>query len=410
MPETAVGQRQERRKAANQAHGQQRPRLLFAWETGANLGHAFPLARIAKKLSVDGSKCFFAVRDVAYGRLALEGTGIALLQAPNWPPHQHSGNQDGQASYTDILSLIGFGDSEKLSAMLASWKTLLDLVKPDLVVVDHCPALLPLLRALKIPCMAIGTGYTMPPLDYPSLPPLRADRGPLLPEPTLLASLAKALASLGLNAPEGLTEAFRSTKRFVFSFPELDAYRSWRREALFLPPEPLPAFYEPPLLPHLFVYVGSEFRDIEGLAQELGQLPFAVSCFLRNAPPALNIFLRMRGLKAFDIPPSLAELLPIVSHVLSQGGNFISHAAMAAGRPHLILPLHGETQGNLNALVGLGIGRGLVRELGPEIKNFVSDAHLLSKARQWAMVIAKRQQPKGLDAVLAAINSCLVLP
>jgi len=389
------------------SQGQRNARILFAWETGANLGHAFPLAQIGRGLSAEGSQCFFAVRDVAYGRMALEGTGISLLQAPNWPDHQHFGNQDGQASYADVLALIGFGDADKLSAMFAAWSSLLDLVEPDVVVADHCPALLPLLRARKIDCVAVGTGYTMPPLDYPSLPPLRADRGPLLPERSLLTSLTKALASQGLDAPQNLPGAFQSTERFVFSFPELDAHRSWRREPLFLPPESLPHFCDPPLQPHLFVYVGSEFPDVEGLAQQLGQLPFAVSCFLRDAPAALNVFLRLRGVAAFDKPPNLAELLPTVSHVLSQGGNFICHAAMAAGRPHLILPLHGETQINLETLTRLGIARALASPINVEnIGHFLCDAHLLSNARQWAMVIAKRDQPSGLDAVLTAIRRC----
>ena len=395
----------------DQSRGQGRAKVLFAWEAGANLGHAFPMAQIAKNLSQDGYQCFFAVRDIAYGRLALEGTNIPLLQAPVWPEHQYFGNQDGQASYADILALIGFGDSGKLSAMLAAWNSLLDMVKPDVVVADHCPALMPLLQARKIASVAVGTGFTMPPLDYSSFPPLRADRGPLLPEPALLASLATALAQFGLKAPNSLIEAFRSTSRFVFSFPELDAYRSWRREPLYLPPEPLPRFKELPIVPHLFVYAGPEFPAIEELAQVLGQLPFAVSCFLRDAPKALNTFLRIRGLTAYDQPPPLAELLPKVSHVMSQGGNFMSHAVMAAGRPHLILPIHGEAQSNMDTLKGLGIARGLTfpfkGELDKHIKDFVGDASMFVKTRHWAMLIDKREQASGLDATVTAINRCL---
>jgi rhamnosyltransferase subunit B len=384
---------------------------MFAWEAGANLGHTFPMAQIAKTLSQDGYQCCFAMRDIAYGRLALEGTSIPLLQAPVWPEHQYLGNQDGQASYVDILALIGFGDVEKLSAMLAAWNSLLDLVKPDVVVADHCPALMPLLQARKIASVAVGTGFTMPPLDYSSLPPLRADRGPLLPEQTLLLSLTTALAQFGLKAPNSLIEAFRSTSRFVFSFPELDAYRSWRREPLYLPPEPLPKFKELPIVPHLFVYAGPEFPDIEELAQVLGQLPFTVSCFLRDAPKALNTFLRIRGLTAYDQPPRLAELLPTVSHVMSQGGNFMSHAAMAAGRPHLILPIHGETRSNLDTLTGLGIARGLLfpfkGELRKQIEDFVGDANMYMKSRQWAMLVGKREQASGLDATVAAVRQCM---
>lgn len=384
---------------------------MFAWEAGANLGHAFPMAQIARILSQDGYRCCFVVRDIAYGRLALEGTNIPLLQAPVWPDHQHFGNQDGQASYADILSEIGFGDSEKLSAMLASWNSLLDLVKPDVVVADHCPALVPLLRARQIASVAIGTGFTIPPIDYSSWPPLRADRGPLLPEQALHASLTTALAQFGFGAPNSLIEAFRTSSRFVFSFPELDAYRSWRKEPLHLPPEPLPIFKELPIVPHLFVYAGPEFPEVEHLAQVLGELPFTASCFLRDAPKALNAFLRLRGLTAYEQPPSLAELLPGVSHVLSQGGNFMSHAAMAAGRPHLVLPIHGEAQSNLNTLQGLGIARGLAFPfkgiLRHQIDDFVRDAKMCAKSRQWAMLVGKRAQPSGLNATADAVRKYL---
>jgi hypothetical protein len=397
-------------KAVGRVRKDSRPAILFAWEVGANLGHAFPMAQIAKKFSEDGYRCYFAMRDLAYGRLALEGTGIPLLQAPVWPEHQFAGNQDGQASYADILALIGFGDFEKLAAMLASWNSLLDLVEPRVVVVDHCPALMPLLQARDIASVAVGTGFTMPPLEFPSFPPLRADRGVLLPEQHLLTSLTKALSSLDLPQPNSLVDAFRSTDRVVFSFPELDAYRSWRREPLYLAPEPLPSFREPPIVPHLFVYVGSEFPDTEDLAQVLGQLPFNVSCFLRDAPKALNLFLRMRGLTVFDRPPVLAELLPKISHVLSQGGNFMCHATLAAGRPHLILPIHGESQANLDTLKGMGVARGLTLpfngQLRERIVDFLTEASMLSKARTWAMLIANREQAPGLQVAIAAIRHC----
>lgn len=357
-----------------------------------------PLVRLARRLADTHTKCTIAVRDLTSAYIALENSDLQFLQAPVWPLHNHLGNEDGQSGYLDVLTTMGFGDPAKLTPVLKAWNTLLDLVLPDAVIADHCPALISLLNARQIPVVAIGNGFTMPPVNYPAFPPIRADRAPLLPEDRLKNSLVESLASLGFPAPANLKSALTASQRLVFSFPELDPYRGWRQETLYLPLEELPPCVEPPLETRFFVYLGGELSGLSHLVQCLAELPVTVEYYLRSVPATLTKFLKLRGIKVYDRPPDLSEVLPKVSHVLSQGGTGLCHAAMAAGRPHIIIPLHGESEMNFHTLSSMGIARRLQPGLKSDdiksaLEQIIADHDLIFRAGQWGKHISARPQP-----------------
>ena len=387
-------------------------RLLFAWEAGANLGHILPLVRLANRLADDHLECMIAARDLISTYIATRNSDLQFLQAPVWPLHQHLGNEDGQSGYLDVLSMMGFGDPDKLTPVLQSWNTLLDLIAPDIVIADHCPALVALSNARHIPVVAVGNGYTMPPMEYPAFPPIRADRAPLLPEKRLAQSLEKGLSSLGYPEPASLKTALTTPERLVFSFPELDPYRGWRRETLYLPPEPLPDFVEPPLETRFFVYLGGELPGLSHIVQCLAELPITVEYYLRSVPSTLTRFLKLRGIKVYDEPPDLGAVLPNVSHVLSQGGTGLCHATMAAGRPHIIIPLHGESEMNFHTLSSMGVARRLQSgmksvDMKSALEQIIGDHELIVRAQQWGKRINARPQPDGTTALEDIIQKML---
>ncbi|MBZ4689347.1 MAG: hypothetical protein JG765_598 [Cereibacter sp.] len=386
--------------------------LLLAWETGANLGHVFPLARLARQLEAEGFRCVVAAADLASAAIALHGSGLPLLQSPVWPPHAHAGNEDGQAGYLDILGLLGFGDPGKLGPVMQAWDGLLDLIRPDAVIADHAPALIPLLKARGIATIAVGNGFTLPPLVPTAFPPLSASRAPTVPETRLLASLRQALASLGHAALPDWRSAFETRERIVFSAPELDPYHGLRQEPLCLPPEPLPAATAPPPTPRLFVYIGAELPGLSAVVQCLSQLDCEVECYLRGLPAQACSFLASQGVTVHRSPPDLSETLPRASHVLSQGGSGMAHAALAAGRPHGILALHGESRINAQSLVGLGAGRlfplGLDAEaLLPVLKAFIADPELPAQALGAGRRLHGRGNTDGAEALRAALARSL---
>jgi UDP:flavonoid glycosyltransferase YjiC (YdhE family) len=388
--------------------------VLFGWELGANLGHAKPLAEIARGLISEDVRLFVAARDLSYASTAFEGLRAQLLQAPVWPDHHHFGSDAGQACYSDVLVQIGFAEPQKLAAVVGGWIALFDLVRPDVIVADHSPALLLAAKTRDIAVVHVGTGFTMPPVDYDRLPPIRADRAPIMPDARIVAAAMEVAAKHGGWTPRNLAEIFRTNARIVFGCPELDAYAPFRREAVCLPPEILPEFVEAPVEPRLFVYLGMDLPNLDGFVQILTELGVPLSVYLRGGAGPLAKFLSLRGHGVYESPPPLADVLPNASHVVSAGGAFTCQAALAAGRPMLGVPLHGEAELNVAALERMGVGRrldpssseGKIRET---VTSFLRDHRLLQQARHWAKVLALRVQPSGADAAAAAIRQCLNL-
>jgi UDP:flavonoid glycosyltransferase YjiC (YdhE family) len=386
--------------------------VLFAWELGANLGHIKPMAALARELAARGARATFAVRDLTNIRQIGKRGEFTILQAPAWPDHNHGGHKPIFASYADVLTGIGFADQNKLGVVVDVWDTILTLIKPDLVVSDHAPALQVAMLGKPQPLVTVGTPFTMPPLNLDRMPPIRADQSPSLPEARLHQSVKAVAAMRGVQAPARLVDVFRADERLIFGMPEVDPYRAYRTEPVLAPPEPMPAFAEPPLKPRLFVYLGSEVPHLEKLVQALVTMDVEVVAYLRGDVGPLPHFLKHRGHEVHESPPPLDEMLPRVSHVLSQGGAFTCQAAMAAGRPHLIMPLHNETELNFTQMKTLGIARRLdpskdEKVVRKTLDAFLSDTQMLHNARHWALTLQGRRQENGLAAAVAAVDRCL---
>jgi hypothetical protein len=386
--------------------------ILFGWELGANLGHLIPIARIAKQLDGSGHRCFYAVRNLAGARAVL-GSGAPILQAPLWSSHQHFGAAAGVlASYADILTAVGFGDPVKLAAVADAWNGLIDLVRPDVIVVDHSPALLVAVHGTGTKIVTIGTGFTMPPLDYDHFPPLRGDLAPAIPEGRLFESVRDARAEIGKKRPANLMDVFRSDHRVVFGLPELDPYQGFRREAMAAPPGGLPPAQPWPRSRRLFVYVGADVPNFHVLLQALATIDVALEVYLRGDADPAREFLRMRGATVHDTPPSLHEVLGSASHVLTQGGVGTIAAAYSAGRPQLLIATQEETKINLDLLKRANVGQGLTvsndpSEVARDIDRFLEDPNLPDNALEAANRIARRVLPDGAMIAADAIRAAL---
>ncbi|HSK40859.1 MAG TPA: hypothetical protein VK943_13920, partial [Arenibaculum sp.] len=247
----------------------------------------------------------FAVRNLEGARSALGAEPPSVLQAPVWPRYRSWSATGTLAGYADVLAGIGFGEPTQLEVVVRAWRELLDLVQPDLIVADHSPALMLSTFGESTPVVAVGTGFTMPPLGLDRFPPLQADRATAMPEGRLLESARIVQKARGAALPASLIDIFRSPARFVFGLPELDPYAGFRNEPIHVPPEGLPAYSEPGER-RLFAYLGGEFPQLELLAQVLAEMDIPVECYLRGEIGSVGTFLRLRGHVVHDQPPDLA--------------------------------------------------------------------------------------------------------
>jgi len=334
--------------------------VLFAWELGGGLGHVGPMRVLAEELSSRGHRAIFAVRNVISGRMMLGDIG-PVLQAPVAEPIRNVGQAFGVGSFGDLLAVHGFNQRQSLARMIETWSDLFELVRPDVIVADFSPTVHVAAYSV-IPVVTVGYGFYLPPDHLPRFPVFRDDVPPVVGEGTVLAAVQGVLSQLGRTPPKSLPSLFRAHYVHVYSLPFLDPYASYRRFPGFGPIEPMPKPSPAPAEPSFFAYLSAKDRRVVDIIAALGQIGCRAEIYLREADPVLLKFAVRRGLLIHEEPPPFADVLPRVSHVISHGGGGISHAALLAGRPHLLFPTHAEAYRTAELLERLWCGRRILMD------------------------------------------------
>lgn len=386
--------------------------VLLGWELGGGLGHVRPLLRIARELASHGHRPVLAVKHLVEPWPVFCDEPFTVLQAPFWHPRAWRGDRPFVAgSYADILAIRGYTEPDDLLPMVRAWQALIDLVRPDLIVADHSPTLcLTAYRAL--PVVVVGNGFTVPPIDQATFPPLLPGQPPVVPPERLLATVQEVQRRRGRPAPQTLPGLFdAATERFVCTVPELDPYRAVRREPQRGPRHPLPAPSPPPARPGFFAYLTAEAANAEYILTALVRSGCPGRAYLRGATPALRERLRQPGLEVLDSPPPLAEVLPTVSVVVHHASLGTAHESLAAGRPQLLLPQFLEQTLTARLLHELGVGLWLRHGASPEVvtgalRLLLSDPSFMERAQARAQIV---HASGPHDPMPQVIERCLVL-
>ena len=195
----------------------------MGWEMGAGLGHVAPLLAVARGLREHGHRPVLALRDVVEPAFLLREDPIPVLQAPVWqPPPGHRGRMPATATLADIFVVTGFGDRDRIHAIVAAWDGLIDLVRPKLVVAEFSPGLCLAARG-RVPVVAIGNGFALPPSEMETFPPLQPDVKPLARQDDLLASVNRVQRERGAPPLPGLPALFDAEAQFVHALPRANA-------------------------------------------------------------------------------------------------------------------------------------------------------------------------------------------
>ena len=382
--------------------------VLYASELGRGLGHVGPLRSVARELSAGGHRAVFAVNDVVGSRALLTDEGCPVLQAPIWPKRVAYGGPN-PICYADILALRGYANVDDLAPMVAAWQDIFDLVAPDLVVADYSPTAC-LAAYGAVPVALIGVGFTLPPADLPVFPSRRPDMPPIVPEDRLLGVVRKVQRRRDRPAPDTLPRLLDSPVRSVCTLPEFDPYFEVRSEPVIGPMGPRLAPMPPPAEPALFAYCRADFGDIEDVVLCLADMDVPVSVYFGGRPGVLGRYLRGRGVHVYDEPAPLTEVLPTVSAILSHGGTTAAHAAMA-GRPQVVLPLHGEGRFIAETLETLGVGVRPSEDLDKDSLEKALRQVLFDRGiRDRALALAREIEARGtVDALSITVDGCLEL-
>lgn len=340
--------------------------VLFTWELGGGMGHVMSLNRFAARLARHDVRLVAAAKNLESARI-LRDAGVETLQAPRWPvDFLTSAERATQSSATmhDVLAAFGLANEDALRNLLDQWDVILKTVQPDLVVADYAP-LSCLMSFGRIPLLIAGNGYTQPPSEMKRFPLIHRSYAPQLNEDETLATVNRAMRSVGRSALERLPQIFAADARFVETFPLLDPYAVQRLE-----PANGPVFESPPIARHpdadaILVYLsrGCELHpDIVDALQ-----PFASRLYI-HAPELTSDqsggFARQGARIHANMLP-LRETLPSAGLVIHLGGSGLAAEALAAGVPQLILATHIEQQLNGSALEDAGLGQ-MIRAFDPQ--------------------------------------------
>lgn len=325
-------------------------RVLLAWEFGDNLGHAVPLARLARRLRAAGHRVHAAVQRLDSAGPLLHPHVDGLHQAPGWP----FSPQDAvpPVAWADLLRPFGWARADDLEVLLRAWDSVFAAAAPDVLVSDAAPTALLAARG-RVPAVAYGNGWSLPPRARP-LPPLRwwdpGEPASLARREAPVAAAAAGAVSRRRDAPLGsLDEVFDGVGRICHGLPATDAFGPLRPpgDAVFVPPpigveEGAPARFPAGEGPRVFAYLSARHPALAAVLRALDAAPARVLAYVRGLPPAAA---RAHRRIAFAPGPvqldqALAGADAAVCHSIAGSGA----AFLAAGVPVLALPTQLEQE------------------------------------------------------------------
>lgn len=378
--------------------------VLMGWELGGGLGHVSVLVDVARRLAEHGHEPVLAVKDLVGPLALLKGVPFPVLQAPLWTGDLIPGFR--ASSYADILAARGFDDPDGLGMVVSAWQRLIDLTGAAGVVVDAAPALeLAAYRAL--PVVSVENGFHSPPVEGWAFPVLDPAAWPIASPERLLAVVREVQRRRGRAAPESLPALFGGARRFVHTYPELDPCRAVRREPAAGPLHRLAAPVPSPGGASYFAYLAADYPGVDLLLPHLAAAGFRGAAYIRNASPALVETARTVGVEVHDSPPPWDEVLPRAAVVIHHASLGAAEGALAAGRPHVLLPRHLEHELTAQALEDLGVGVALKGRLTvQDVEGAVRRALTGPAYTDRAMALARTLRERAPGESLTRITEC----
>lgn len=360
-------------------NGTKTRRVLLAWELGSGFGHAQRLLTAAQALQAVGWQPIVAARHITTLSDEHAASGIPLLQAPMHVPLAPKDGSFRALTYADIMAIAGYGRLDALRAITAGWDALIDLVCPAVIIADYSP-FLTLAAYGKVPVIAFGDGFVIPPPTAERFSNLRNGGEPFAPQEQILETVREVQRRRGLPAPPSLPALVGGNDQVVCTFPELDPYRPTRMQAATGPVAEMPLPLAPAPEPGLFVYLAADFPATRKVLQTVINSKVRASGFVRDAQPDFVRALERNGMRIYTTPPPLPEVMQAASVILHHGGVGTSEMALCLGRPQVLLPRHLEQRLNANALQAAGTARVIRSDSTLEASEAVIRASLVDRA------------------------------
>ncbi len=380
--------------------------LLIGWELGGNRGHAQRIREIRRTALQMGLRVEMALQDITC--LGTDDTGGAW-QAPLWPMLNRP-LRGVPPTMAGVLSGVGAEKAGAVRAVIRAWDRIISAVKPDIIVTDHAPALLMTARG-RVPAVATGTGFTLPPCTGDTLPAvLGADSQPGMQE-RLLERINSEIAAAGAQPITRLPQIFDADERVIATHSELDPYRGMRTEPLCRPTAAGAASEKAGQDDALLIYSHGNISPEAPFWRASSEVFARVDAYIEGCTPGHVRMAEKFGIRLHERPVDLAAC--DAGRALSHGGLGFVSTMLEAGVPQVIAYYDLEKQCTASAVQQLDAGVALSmagmnhQSAGAALHALRHDAALKNGARRTSTRIRTRAAEPFGDALGAALSGLL---
>ena len=242
-------------------------------------------------------------------------------------------------SFGDALVSFGMADVKRVFARIRLWEQVFEQTGANCIVADYAPNVT-LAAKGRLPLLAIGNGYTLPPCHMEHYPDF-TDRPPLPEEPTL-AAINQGLQLTGREPLDRLPQIFEADILVCNDIALTDPFSDLRREPYTGPAIPrersVHALREGERVePHnpVFIYVSSKGLPLQTLLEGATGTTCEAKVFANGADPVLDEMCTGTAVTLYREPVDLVDIKNRFSLIVHVGGFNLALEALSAGVPQL---------------------------------------------------------------------------
>lgn len=325
--------------------------ILIVWELGGGLGHIVPIARLADLLMARGHRLSIVLKDLRQASQFFDLHSVSLFQAPYLFPSKRN---QATRSYADILSSLGYSDSQALLSAVAGWRSIFDSVQPDMILFDSAPTALLAYRdkpvkkiVYSIPYSILPEGQGLRSLDGPEL----EERDEINMQDARLTGVINQVAEKYKLPPlTRLTDLYCVDHSYIYTVQSVDPYAGTRMRCSYVPVFASEARTQKLAWrsdkPKVLAYLKPVNRIFDLVLDALVSLDVEVVLFAPNTGVRLVEKFGGEHFQVSSKPVHLDSLLVEAGLVICNAGCNVISQSVVRGVPLLLAPIHLEQSHN----------------------------------------------------------------
>lgn len=324
-------------------------RVMFCWELGDDYGHLGKFHPVVVELSHRGHEVYIVAKDLSKVEYFYWPDSVKIIQAPEWK--KRLGKPPATQCFADILLMRGYEFPASLKPVVRAWMHLFDLIRPDVIVLDHSPTALLASRGRKIPRMITSYSFVTPPAGTPpiSMRPWEAidvDRM-IKSESMVVTTMNQLAAELNIPSLTYASDIFDVEKVVIYGYKEVDVYRTLRKTEIYNGALIPKNNFSKPVWPYaaatkIFAYLKYGNPQSEIMLSILTALQANVVCFYSGAKPIDYEKYQSPYMHLANTPFDINAMYQQADVVVCHAGGGMVYSALYYGCPMILLPLQLE--------------------------------------------------------------------